>query len=297
MTEHTFKYIPTGSPRFAQVINQIDVIDELFLKDTCDYGLKMKLEREIRFRPIHLLQKESRIPHFPIYRVRRSVSVNEDIGTISPFSIPADSIVTRGRANAHNRAVFYASNNIGTAILESRCSLHEDIYLSVWHFEHPFSYMDYLSTDNLHNTLYSNMYNKRIDLLRKKFSCYTQEETEGLMKSIEKQSRWFLREEDYSISSYISNSHLYETNLDQYGYRIDGILYPSIATNKQSVNFAISRVYAENSLRCSKLFHLRIKEINAEKATIDSLIKVGVCEGKKVIWRDWEEHDLKAFKS
>ena len=297
MLLENIKQVETGSSRISEIFFQTELIDNLYFNEVCDYTVKLKIEKGIRFQPFQIIQKEPKLPLFPIYRIRKNnLSKDENINSITPFSIPPDSCVIRGRANVFNRAVFYASNNIAAAITESRCQELEEIYLSVWHFESPFSFIDYLSTDSQFNSFYAALYQRRFNLLREKFSCYTKEECGTLERIIKKQAEWFLRETDYSVSAYVANKHLYETNLAQIGYKIDGILYPSIAVNKQAVNFAISRKFAENNLKCMKVFHLSLKETDNEKVTLNNFLKVGVCNEKKISWREFIESDLNDFQ-
>jgi len=226
----------------------------------------------------------------PLFRVRKNNInyKNENANSIKTFSLPPDSVVDRGRANILGKSVFYASNNIGTAIAET-LNDRSNFFLSVWRLNDPFNLYEFVSTDRASSEVLKSRYYRKKAALKNSFREYSEDESEKLIESIAVQTSWFLRDSDYSLSSYLANNILHNFLVGSRFF--DAIMYPSIKTDKRSVNFAFKRSFAEQNMRCERIFHINEAIISGDNYRINGLNRIGICNGDSISWKEPNDED------
>ncbi|MEP7317278.1 MAG: hypothetical protein ABI921_01005 [Panacibacter sp.] len=283
-------------------------IDELLLVDKWDrYKIKSspkKFEKRLnelfisnlKIMPflIYLATDKSLPKKF--YRLRKQTNTfNEKL--ISEYSYPPNHFVkTVQRANIPYHPVFYCSDNPYTAITETikddeKLNSRDYYYMSEW-----------LTKDNqelricpfiFDNLPENNPYKILIDINRKKvfeqFTNHTEEEKNGLFEILKFLSNLFTFENTYVVSSYLAYINLYAPH----NLRPDVFIYPSVQTQKRTVNFAIHPNAVIEKLFLNRIFKLRIPQLDKKMNKFTALISwVGQNNNGIISWTEIDKDTI-----
>ena len=247
--------------------------------------------------PKYTIEKE-KFNKLELFRSRLNINIEkEDINLVSTYSYPPPSFcIENGRANLKNKTVFYCSDEVVTAINESRPKNGDEVFLSIWK---PITTRDIecsvclphnLNTKNRWSGIAKEVFEKLI----KYYGEQAQSKSEHFIELNRFLTELFLNEKKpYSLTSMISNEHLY--NGDGNSWK-DFLVYPSSATNSVYCNLAIHPNFVNSNLELVKVINLKIKG-EVDKFFKFNIIKVGELKGNKMIWRANNSEDSKYFST
>jgi len=199
------------------------------------------------------------------YRLRKQTrTFNEKL--ISEYSYPPNHFVkTIQRANIPYHPVFYCSDNPSTAIMETvkgEESLNTDFvyYMSEWETKNdqdikvcPFIF-DNVSETNPYKVLSEINKSKLFEVMKE----HTDDEKNAMLEILKFLSNLFIEDDTYVVSSYLAYLNLYANH----NFRPDIFIYPSVQTNRDTVNFAIHPNSVIEKLRLKRVFKMRLKSFN-----------------------------------
>lgn len=264
----------------------------------------LALIKELLMHPLVILQeisKESR-DIMSIYRVR---VINEgeviDITNPKAFSYPPKECSTLQRCNFKGEPVFYGSFSPQTALLESKKSIalnKSTVYLSKWVIK---DCPDPLWCQRMFYGLPENE-----DYVSGIFSTSLKKETRRIFKNLSEEQlisiEYYLKRyqelftsegEDYYhitasiVSDLFKNYHGQELANAPYLINTPIFTYPSLAHNKESMNYAITAEFADNYLVLQQVDKIKVKSFDENGSTStctdraiikDGTIKWASCE-------------------
>lgn len=233
------------------------------------------------------------------YRAREVSSIkNREIR--SEYSYPPVASVKTQRANLKNYPVFYAADDPLTAILEVLNKEHYDdaigkkFIISRWEIINakdiilaPFLF-EGLNSDNPFIGL-SEIWNQQIRTLNK--DNLSNSQIEGFLEILRFYSRVFLNDKDHAISSYIAHHYIHK----DFSIKSDVFIYPSIRSDRRTVNFAIHPNFSDENMYIKSLYLVEIKEIEEIKNTIErvrfKILEYGISRGFRILWKRLSEND------
>jgi len=291
-----------NKPSLPTLENVKKGIDELLLIDKWDrYKIKKSPNRfEKRLNELFMgklqimpyliyLASDTSLPK-QFYRLRKqTASFNERL--ISEYSYPPNHYVkTVQRANIPYHPVFYCSDNPSTAIQETikddeKANEKAVYYMSEWttRDEQDIRVCPYIF-DNVAET---NPYRRLSEInkikLFEQMAEHTEDEKNGMFEILKFLSNLFTYENTYVVSSYLAYINLYAPH----NFRPDIFIYPSVQTNKTTVNFAIHPNAVIEKLKLKRIFKLRLTEYNkiANKYTV-SISWVGHNDNGVIRWTE-----------
>jgi hypothetical protein len=241
-----------------------------------------------------------------IYRVRKyNLKINE--GLISEFSNPPASATTFiQRANLPFHPVFYCAPSAHTALLETLLPTFDKetenlYYLTEWTFREnqPAYVTPFIFGDYNHVASYNEMGKKALVDLKSKIATITDEEEKSLEAVLKGFSKLFEYKDSHIISAYLGHIHLYATS----NIRTDIFMYPSIQTDKRSINFAIHPNAVIHKLFLNRVFIVKINnyhfDIGGGAAKFDLSLedRLGINNHHGyLIWRNLPDEDFNDFK-
>jgi hypothetical protein len=199
-----------------------------------------------------------------VFRLRvYDKNINEEV--ISEFSHPPVSASKRlGRANFPYHPVFYGAPNVGTAMLETLETLESKFdpqkdnyfYLSEWVFKEftPlhitwFTFGNYISESDL--SLFSRHYIENILSLLNATSEEERKKLEKLMKAF---GELFQLPNNHYLAAYMAHTHLYHKDSTP----TELFIYPSIQTEKVSLNYAIHPNTVIHKMSLKKVYQIKV---------------------------------------
>lgn len=220
---------------------------------------------------------------FLLYRVRANVDQEkEDRRLIKTYSYPMPQYCNmNGRANLKHTSVFYATNSALTALIESRPKLGEIGYLSIWKgstdrdMKAGVLLPRNLTNENAWNVLAKDIYayaDMRYDELRMHNSNFFNEALDFIAH------RFLYETQPYSITSWIANSLLYGKACK------DFLIYPSVANQAFTSNFAIHPYVADRYLQFVKVIRIKVIEMHGDNFSISTGL-VGELKTNNLVWR------------
>ncbi|MGN6212487.1 hypothetical protein [Parafilimonas sp.] len=240
-----------------------------------------------------------------VYRLRKQEGfINTSL--ITEFSHPQVSKTLLQRANLPNCPTFYGSPSAHTALLETlELSFKKEgnnfYYLSEWSFREdqpiyisPFIYGEYDVVDE-----YNSMSKKAFKDLEEEFSVRTEEQSKCLEEMLHFYATIFEKKEDHLLSSYLAHKHFYTPS----NIRTDMLIYPSIQTNKSSLNFAIHPNAVMHKMFLNRVFLFKIDDYKSDinsgelEVAFDMSDLVGLNNHHGyLIWTNLSYQDMEDFK-
>ncbi len=232
--------------------------------------------------------RESNDLELKFFRARPADEIM-DIHSINEYSYPPKELAKKNRANLPGYPVFYASNNLSTALLETIRNNHPETKerkycVSVWTLKEskgliitPFLYGNIQDED--YEMLSETILRHKLPEVLKNTDY--RNDIESFQKVINYFSDSFINddEKNYSIASFIGHSHIYMPNK----LRTDILIYPSIQANKKNVNFAINPITVDTHMEMKYLLILQADSISLNENKIQfSTLNYGVCESNRI---------------
>jgi len=242
-----------------------------------------------------------------VFRLRKHESgINTSL--ITEFSHPPVYKTSIQRANLPSHPIFYCAPSASTALFEMLQLTYKEnednsYYLSEWVFLQDlpvyvslFIYGEYERVD-----LYNSWSEKSFSDLRKKLPELTDDESVRLRSILSYFSKLFEKNENHYLSSYLGHIHFY----DKTNIRTDVMIYPSIQTDKSSLNFAIHPNAVFHKMRLNRIFSFKVKSYKADfnKTGVRASFEFGIedrlginNEHGYLAWRNLPNEDLNDFK-
>ncbi len=228
-------------------------------------------------------------PNLYVYRVTK-VYEGFNSSATDCFSYPPDPKL--GRANLKSVPVFYCSFDQTTALREMKDALKEDetLYLSRWCIN--FSEEVYMHTVML-NSITENKKIFAADLIKNQL-----EQTDKMMSNSPEGARHGLKhlllrigdlftlqnEEYYNITSAYAHDTLYGSR--KKGANISMIMYPSVVSGHNGVNFAIHPDFVNSSMmHLDQIFKLKANKINDDNINVSISEKGLIATDGTIEWK------------
>lgn len=242
-----------------------------------------------------------------VFRVRH-YDVNMDASLISTFSHPPPSNCTINRANLPNFPVFYGSPMAHIAAMEAVATISHErqigsrFFLSVWRFRENISLN--ISPFVFGNIDEENIFSQLGNVAFKKFKAnflqqFGEVEANNACNVLLGMSNLFVEGKEYNVSAAIAHSHIYAPN----NYRSDIFIYPSIASGKSNVNFALHPNTVFEKLQLKQIYYFEVSAFpeflpSTKEFTLSTnLLQVGENINGIINWCSPNENLLKEYKS
>jgi hypothetical protein len=244
--------------------------------------------------------------HIPFFRIRNLVEIkNKYLRT--EFSYPPPSILSHQRANLPGFPVFYAASNPFVALQEvikdkpNKDVLGGKYCLSAWQIKGKedfiFSKLMYDGVPKespLHDL---SVYDESLEPKEMK-EWFTEEQRMSLVEIMKFYSRIFQNDSKYAISSFVSHRHLYNTKPN--GFRSDIVIYPSIQSNKSSLNFAIHPNFVDERMFLKSIYELTVFDFTnsnrGHEVPIFTIEQFAVNDKGRIIWLDTHLNESLFYK-
>lgn len=242
---------------------------------------------------------------FNLFRVREFSTI-QNSQLFCEYSYPPPHFVSNGRCNFKNKPVFYCSNDPLTSLLEvvKESDFKEKKFcISTWSLIDngcDFILDNFLQSDlhslNVFRNLADN-YNNNIDNAFE--HKLTNDQKLGVIEFYKFIDSKFIEDQDYSISAFWSHKRLYA----EHNYRSDIIIYPSVQTDRKSINMAIHPNFVDNNMKLDRLYVVELNDYDATTNHFNlSIVKYGKIEKNVIIWKnirkgdqDYESNFIKDF--
>jgi hypothetical protein len=310
--DRTIKGSIPNFPSLDEIKRGIEKISAIDLRKITENKDFEKLQKELneffmnhlKFMAFPFLQMESSKIFDKVYRIRKHDN-SIDTSQISEYSYPpANCIKNFSRANLPYHPVFYCSPDAKTSIIETirpDTNLTEDnIYLlSEWNFRP--NYIFNITPFILGNTSDSNPFKPLSDLFKNKLieasDKLSDEQIEVVLETIKLFSSLFVKNDNYALTSYIANKYLYANH----SFRSDIFIYPSIQTEKHTVNYAISPNTVLEKMQLSRVFSIRMNELQKTDELhfqfSCELIQCAICQNGMLYWQNPNDELNEYFKN
>lgn len=238
--------------------------------------------------------------NFKIFRAREVSSFN-NIDLFTEHSYPPPSITKFGRCNFPNHPVFYCSNNPMTALMEiirNGDYVGKKFCISTWKINNPeetLFFENFLQSE-LHP---KNNFSLLAEASKKKVgepfeNKINEQKKQGIIEFLKFIDTQFINDSNYSISASIAHRRLYANN----NYSTDILLYPSVQSLKQGVNFAINPNFVDNHMQIKRCYLVELKSYDNVSGKFDvSLYKYGNVSKNRIFWKNIDPNDLEYHKN
>lgn len=251
-------------PTKKEVITAIKELEEVSLPDvkTTNYEEHYKKLNDVfikHFNGMHSVYDHPAYSelNFPLYRVRPLYSPSyPDLGLIREYSYPPIDKVGLNRCNYKRKPVFYCSQDPRTAILETIKEENTEVTfcISVWENQtqeagYRYRLASFLqSVTNENNPAHSiKMRAHQLLVDKLKEENVPENEIEGVVTLRQYFHDAFVDPNSYNISAFLAHKSIFKEETDV-------LLYPSVQSNGNSYNLAISPNFADNHLRFKRCY-------------------------------------------
>ena len=240
--------------------------------------------------PVVNISNENINNFFPIYRARPFNAVKNIYQYSEYFCPPINKPTGFGRCNWNGKNVFYGSENIFTALKETKEEYKDgsDFFVGEWVVNinklksfPKISFILYLSKD-IDNKSLKQFLSKWDEYYRKDKRLSNIENPEYLHNKL---SELFVKvsNKQYPITAFISDTALYGVNKDNLSQiKFPILLFPSSETNTKTVNYAIHPAFAWEYMELKYIYHIKLKNSNKLIQNIE-YVKIGVVDEKRNI--------------
>lgn len=228
--------------------------------------------------------------HMPFYRARKEIDekLNPTILS-STFSYPYSFFCKENnRANIANYPVFYAGDNIGTAMLETRPGNETDYIVTKWKFKPSRSvrFASFFHTNTRTENKWKHFLDNSDINRENDYRTLFPEKVEQLNLLTDYWADKFLFEEPpYKATSQLAHSLIYVMEL------VDFIVYPSRANNHLSTNFAFHPNFVDRFGSIENAVGITLKK-NEENNYIWNFNKIGEIHYNSINWRQYNDTDF-----
>ena len=214
------------------------------------------------------------------------------------YSYPPISYSAIKRANLQGYPVFYCAFHAITAIMEviqNRETFERNrdkLYcISSWRIKDSrnLKLASFIGAVDKEHFFYS-FSQFQLNELKRQFSESTEneEQVEAISELYEFLSNTFLEDKEYGISSYLAHKYLYA----RHTHRADVLMYPSITTDKRTINFAINPNFVDERMYLKYVYLCRVDEVDFNSGVVKfSLENIGVNKETIIHWK--KKFDIK----
>jgi hypothetical protein len=282
------KLARTEFPKFENETSVDSYVESIIKIITNEFGLILN--------PKQTIENDKFLKNF--FRVRPLADF-KNIDLIREHSYPPVDIVKMGRCNFPKYPVFYCSTNPGTALLEvARNNSNSNVKycISSWEliqsdqkiiFE---SFMQVpLPPNNFFIQINQNVVNKINEPFIKSYNKKLKKnQKDGLLEYLKYLDSSFVNDIDYSISATLAHRTLFA----KHDFKTDILMYPSVQSLKNGVNFAIRPNFVDNNLRLNHLYILSLNSYNLTKGEMNvTLYNYGEVINNDIVWKSINPED------
>jgi len=264
---------------YEEVFAEIE--NENFENSTYE-AMRKKIEKDKQIPLLQMFRPHANFKSQTFYRIRKASEFKEDKSLSCSFGPPPKEFTKIGRANLSGYPVLYLAFLPQTACRELDISINEEVFLCEWKFiESNLGGIFYIGESNYMDVSWEQTIQKENEIFNKKLRSYSRETSESLKYIKNKLSSWFLRD-NRSLSSFLGHYFLYDTNLSNYSYPVDFIIYPSVADSYKGANFALASK-SINKIELTLVYRAIVNEITDQGVSL-TRIEVGKNIGDKIKW-------------
>ena len=273
----------------TEIIKKLNEFREIDLSKKTIREIAIEIDKYLQEIPTtYVVYNKNKFNNFIFYRVRFNINKDEDISLIQTYSFPLPQFCNvNGRANLKGKSVFYSSNCAFTAIQECKAEVGAIGYLSIWKPRTNRSMKGTVFLPRNMKEEYSYKDDPKFAINVK--SALEQIHIDNIVEAEEKinfiAERFENEKPPYSITSFLSNEVLYGD------LKHDFIVYPSIANEMYTLNFAFHPNIVTNFLYLEKVIRIKLVRIENNQYTI-GVGKVGYFENGRIIWRQGNSDEI-----
>lgn len=273
------KFEETGWPKFKENDSIEEFIETIVQQITSELG---------KFPNYLLLLKPNKFP-FRIFRVRE-VTESANFNLFTEHSYPPASFTKLGRCNFPKHPVFYGSNNPMTALAEVvRASDYKGkkFCISSWEIiksEQTFVFENFLQTSLDSKNNFDLLAKSLIERVNEPFEDKLPlEQKEGIIEFLKYIDSQFINDKSYSLSASLAHRRIY----GKHNMCTDILLYPSVQTLMQGVNFAINPNFVDNHMRVKRFYIVELQSYDKESGEFKiTFHKYGDIKKNVIFWKN-----------
>ena len=226
-----------------------------------------------------------------IYRGRELEE--SEANSVKMYSYPPEKYAICGRFNIEGKPVFYGSDSVNTAMLESRPKEGCIKYIGIWGVNAVKDvWTTSFVTENLPETNNWKVFADRFYGAVTDLSNRWPDKKEQILYGYDWINNLFqIEERPYPLTSWMGNDILYSRNitLNIEGKinkgAVDMAVYPSFVTKKHSSNIAISREFADAYMKLLRVYKVYVHDVKDDECFYH-ILQVGDVTGDEVKFRD-----------
>jgi len=231
---------------------------------------------------------------FGIFRAREVDTFN-DINLFTEHSYPPPSVTKFGRCNFPNHPVFYSSNNPVTALIEvvrNGNVAGKRFCISSWKISDPdetLIFENFLQSDLHPGNNFGILAKAAIEKIGEPFeNTLSKAKKSAIIEFMKFVDTQFIDDQSYSFSAALAHRRLYAND----NYSTDILLYPSVQSNKQGVNLAISPNFVDNHLQLQRCYIAELNHYDIGTGNFNmTFSKYGEVMKNKLIWKKLDPND------
>jgi hypothetical protein len=272
---------------------------KLDLRWSSDQQIKAAYDKHIRFLPFPLTvipKEEFNAKKF--YRVRNLSFYykSEDISSCKTYSYPPiGSCKSNGRANIRYTSIFYCSDYVSTAMVESKQNPDQMGFLSIW--------TPQVDRDVVIACFLSKRIKSDNPMFEEAKALYEflddQAATMGLHKKKQLSllsdflfERFIHEQFPYPLTSWISHRMMYMEIAEK--PPTDGIVYPSVESSLHFCNYAFGTEFTDEFLNLNKVIQFKLDNVVNGRGFFH-MGQIGDVKNDRVEWRKPSEEEFKEF--
>mgnify|MGYP003576219483 CR=1 FL=1 len=252
------------------------------------------ISSEIGLFPNAFMPLEPRHFTFGIFRARPVDNFN-NMNLFAEHSYPPPHVTKIGRCNFPKYPVFYGSNNPITALVEAIQSgdfKGRKYCISSWEIiksSDKFFLENFLHAPLHERNFFSQLADMQIAKLNQTFeNKLTKNQELGLKEYFKFIDNQFIEDKSYSLSASLAHRRIY----GKHNYCTDILIYPSVQTKLQGVNFAINPNFVDNHMKVKRFYILELDSYDSEKGLVKVTIhKYGEILKNTIFWKNLEDGD------
>lgn len=228
------------------------------------------------------------------YRVRMNVDEKkEDLSLIQTYSYPPPSFCnSNGRINLAGKSVFYCSNDIIPAMLESKPKVGDVGFLSIWkgNTNRKIKVGHYLP----HNLRPENSWSKMAEECLQDLRNHLPKELEPKMRHIEALNdflakKLIIEKKPYYLTSMLSWELFYGQ------LWTDLIIYSSVVSDNKFCNIAIHPNSVNENLSFEKVIIFKVVDITNKIPVVQLRTEVGHLNNSRIEWKTLTNKEMELF--
>lgn len=228
------------------------------------------------------------------YRVRLNIDrKKEDLSIIQTYSYPQPCFCnSNGRINLAGKSIFYCSNEIMPAMLESKLKVGDEGFLSVWkgNTNRKIKVGHFLPYNLSPENNWSQMAMESFQDWQK----HLPEELKPKLKHIEALNNFLSKKfVEEKFPYYLTSMLGWEMFYGQLW--TDMIIYSSVVSNNQFCNIAIHPNSVNENLLFEKVIIFRVIDIKNDIPNVQFRTEVGHLNNSKIEWRELSEEETSLF--